>query len=57
MMLLEYMQVCFEIIYLRGKFPIKMMGQDADGFGRPLTGRPTTTSLAFFRLAFVRFLR
>jgi hypothetical protein len=56
MMLLRYMQVCFEYIYLRGKFPMKMMGQDADGCGRPLIGRPTTTSLAFFPPWFPGFL-
>lgn len=56
MMLLPYMQVCFEYIYLRRKFPMKMMGQDADGFGRPLIGRPTTASLAFFPPCFREFL-
>jgi hypothetical protein len=32
------------------------MGQDADGFGRPLIGRHTTTSLAFFPPCFREFL-
>ncbi len=35
---------------------MKMMGQDADGFGRPLIGRHTTTSLAFFPPCFREFL-
>jgi len=46
----------FRIYLLRRKFPMKMMGQDADGFGRPLIGRPTTASLAFFPPCFREFL-